>query len=327
VKKEVLIFLFVFISFSVLSAQEPAWVKRPASQFPDGRFVSAVGTSRDRAQAETAALGLLTSSFKQSIVNSISMRESEKQSGGRTSSTSENSQSIEATSALDSLIGAEVKETYNDRQGRVWYAIAVMEKAKCAPLYLAELNKKVSEVNTLLGPSGEVTFETISRCQKAQAAVAEADVLALVLAMLGGANRQAEVTALAATVSSTLDQAKSIPIDVRVTGDVNNRIRNAFTTTFTTAGFRTGNRSSRYALEATVSFAPAPQNRYFNTRYTVDAVLKDTQTGADLFTFNITNRESHPGSQDEANNRAVIGAERKVTEDFPEILQDYLNAN
>jgi hypothetical protein len=56
-------------------------------------------------------------------------------------------------------------------------------------------------------------------------------------------------------------------------------------------------------------------------------VLKDTQTGADLFTFNVTNREAHPGSQEEANNRAVIGAERKVSEEFPEILQDYLNSN
>jgi hypothetical protein len=340
VKKIGLFFLFVFLSFSCLSvgAQEPAWVKRPASVYPEARFVSAVGTSSERAQAETAALGLLTSSFRQSIVNSVRMQESERQSGGRSSSTSENSISIEATSALDSLIGAEVKETYNDRQGRTWYAVVVMEKAKCAPLYLAELNKKVSEVNTLLG--GDVTFETISRCQKAQIAAAEAEVFAFMLTMLGGANRQAEITSLAGTISSKLTEAKALPIDVRVTmspeqerlqgmreTDVINRVKSAFTTAFSSAGFRTGSASSRYALIATISIAPATQNRYYNTRYNVDAVLKDTRSGAELFPFNITNRESHPGSQEEANNRAVIGAERKVKEEFPGILQDYLNSN
>jgi hypothetical protein len=324
VKKAGLIFLFVCVGFSVLSAQEPAWVKRPASVYPDSLFVSAIGTAKERAQAETAALGLLTASFKQSITNTITMRESETRSGNRTSSTSENSLAIEATSSLV-LMGAQIKETYNDRQG--WYAIAVMERTRCAPLYRAELEKKISEARSLIDISGGVTFETISRCRQAQAALAEADVAALVLAMLGGANRQAEVTGMAETVRNTLDQAKSIPVDVRVSGDVNNRIRNAFTTSFTNEGFKTGNRNSRYALEVTVSIAPATQNRYYNTRYTVDALLKDTQTGADLFTFNITNREAHPGSQDEANNRAVIGAERKVSEDFPEVLQDYLNAN
>jgi hypothetical protein len=32
-------------------------------------------------------------------------------------------------------------------------------------------------------------------------------------------------------------------------------------------------------------------------------------------------------SQADANNRAVIGAERKVTEEFPKILQEYLDSN
>jgi hypothetical protein len=340
VKKKGLFFLFVFICFSCLSlgAQEPAWVKRPASVYPEARFVSAVGTSSERAQAETAALGLLSSFFKQSISNTIIMRESQRQEGGRTLEQSENYQSLEAISALDSLIGAEVKETYNDRQGRTWYAVVVMEKAKCAPLYLGELNRKVSEVNTLIG--GDITFETISRCQKAQVAAAEADVLALVLAMLGGANRQAEITALAATISSKLAEAKSLPIDVRVTmspeqerlqgmreTDVINRVKSAFTTAFSNAGFRTGSASSRYALVVTVSIAPTTQNRYYNTRYNIDAVLKDTRSGAELFPFNRTNREAHPGSQEDANNRAILGAEKKVREEFPEVLRDYLNSN
>jgi hypothetical protein len=58
-------------------------------------------------------------------------------------------------------------------------------------------------------------------------------------------------------------------------------------------------------------------NKYFNTRYTVDAVLKDTLTGAELFTYNTGSRESYSASQADTDNRAIIGAERKITEEFP----------
>jgi hypothetical protein len=57
----------------------------------------------------------------------------------------------------------------------------------------------------------------------------------------------------------------------------------------------------------------------------VDAALVDTGTGAELFTFNIANRESHPASQEDADNRALIGAQRKITEDFPAALREYLD--
>jgi hypothetical protein len=72
---------------------------------------------------------------------------------------------------------------------------------------------------------------------------------------------------------------------------------------------------------------PATQGRYFNTRYTVNAALKDTRMGTDLFTYSAANREAHPASQAEADNRAVIGAEREIAEEFPKALQEYLDSN
>jgi hypothetical protein len=54
------------------------------------------------------------------------------------------SQSIEASSALDALIGAEIKTTWNDTKSNSWYALAVMEKTLCAGLYTGELNKAMS---------------------------------------------------------------------------------------------------------------------------------------------------------------------------------------
>jgi hypothetical protein len=105
---------------------------------------------------------------------------------------------------------------------------------------------------------------------------------------------------------------------------VNDRLKAAFAGAFSEAGFKTGNRNSRFALEASLTVSPMPGNRYFNARYTVDAALKDTRTGAELFVYNAANRESHPASQENAADRAVIGALRAVREEFPAVLRAYL---
>jgi hypothetical protein len=216
---------------------------------------------------------------------------------------------------------------WNDTQNRLWYAAAVMEKARCRGLYAAELDKAVREINALIDTTGGITFETVARCKKARGLIGEADVYALVLALLDGPNRQGELSALLLKVNAALNDARAIPVDVRVTGDVNGRVRAAFSGVFTAAGFKTGNRNSRYALEVTLSTSPAPKTAYFNTRYTIDAILKDTQTGAELFTYNAANRESHPASQADADSRVIIGVQRSIEADFPTVLQDYLDAD
>jgi hypothetical protein len=202
-----------------------------------------------------------------------------------------------------------------------------MEKAKCRGLYAGELDKTIAGIRTLVDISGGISFETIAKGQKAQSLLEKAGMYALVLTLLDGPNRQAEVSRIGTEVAGVMTEAKAIPVDVRVRGDVNGRFKAAFAGAFTAAGFSTGNRNSRFALEAAVIMAPTERGRYFNTRYTVDAVLRDIQTGAELFTYNTADRESHPASQGDADNRAVIGAERRIMEEFPEILQEYLTSN
>jgi predicted fused transcriptional regulator/phosphomethylpyrimidine kinase len=325
--KKLCLFIALFSVGLAASAQsKPAWVDNPSAAYPARLYVSAVGYGANRQAAESNAVGSLTAFFKQSVSSSVRITDRETQVNGQSVSASDMSQSIEASAALDSLIGAEIKAVWNDTQNRLWYAAVVMEKAKCRGLYAAELDKAVREINALTDLSGGVAFETIARCKKARSLAGDADVYALVLVLLDGPNRQAEISRLFPKVSAALNEAQAIPVDVRVTGDVNGRIRAAFSGIFTAAGFKTGNRNSRYALEVTLTMAAAPKTAYFNTRYTIDAVLKDTRTGAELFTYNAANRESHPASQEDADTRVIMGAQRKITEEFPGVLQEYLNS-
>jgi hypothetical protein len=329
-KKIISAVFLLFVGLILANAQrdKPIWVDRPSASFPDFLFVSAVGSAPDRRRAEASALGGLASYFRQSVVNSIMVRDSERQENGRSvSSVTEASQTIEAVSVLDPLIGAEIKDVWNDERRQIWYAVAVMEKAKCAPRYSGEIDKTVAEINHLIDVSDGVSFETISKCRRAQALVDKADVLTLVHSMLGGQSRQAEISALSVKTAGVMNQAKTIPVDVRVvSGDRHERIRSAFAGAFTAEGFRLGGRNSRYVLEAAMVLSEAPKNQYYNTRYTVNAALKDAQNGTELFSYNIATRASHTQSQEDADNRAYIEAERKIKAEFPRVLRGDLES-
>ncbi|MDR2178266.1 MAG: hypothetical protein LBP20_09550 [Treponema sp.] len=136
-------------------------------------------------------------------------------------------------------------------------------------------------ITALIGTPDGVVFETLSRYKKARELAGKAEVYALVLTMLDGPDRQPELSRLAKKADDVFARAKTLPVDVRVTGDVDGQIKAAFAGVFTGAGFRTGNRNSRFALEAVLTVTPVEKNQYFNARYTVDAGLKDTQTGAE----------------------------------------------
>jgi hypothetical protein len=326
VKKLYFLAALFLAGFAANAQSKPAWVDNPSAAYPEQIYVSAVGYGADRQAAERNAAGSLAAFFRQSVSSRISISDHETQINGQSVSTSDMSQLIEASTAMDRLIGAEVKAVWNDAQNRLWYAVVVMEKAKCRILYAAELDKALGEINMLTDLAGGVTFETIARCKRARGLAGDADVYALVLSLLDGPNRSLEVSQLIPRVNAALNEARAIPVDVRVTGDTGGRVRAAFSGVFTAAGFRTGNRNSRYALEVTLSTAPAPKTAYFNTRYTVDAVLIDTQTGAELFTYNVANRESHPASQEDADNRVIIGVQRRIAGEFPTVLQEYLES-
>jgi hypothetical protein len=326
VKKIVSLFLMAGMGFLYAQARDaPLWVNKPSAAYPEHLYVSAVGSGQDRQRAETGALGALAAYFKQSVTSAVTITDTERQMDGRGASDSRMSLSIEAEVTLDALIGAEIKNAWYDGQNKSWYAAAVMEKAACRTLYAGELDKTMEAIKALINISGGIPFETVRNCYKARSILEKADFYALILAMLGGPDRGPEISRTGAVIAGVMVEAQAIPVDVRVRGDVNGRIKAAFAGAFTGAGFRTGTGGSRFTLDGVLTMAPAARNKYFNTRYTVDAVLKDTLTGTEIFTYNASSRESHPASQEDADNRAIIGAERKIREEFPGVLRDYLN--
>jgi hypothetical protein len=312
----------------------PAWVDTPDLVYGKQRYVAAVGFGPAREQAERNALANLTAVFGQSIqaeMKSVaSYSEAVKSGAIQVSENISVQQAITTSAEMDSLLGAEIADVWYDGSG-VYYAAAVMEKEKTALLYadLIRTNSKILADLTAMSEAEKKTLNGFSRYQLA-AAIADANrVYANVLTYVGnttdinpGEMKKGDDYRLEAA-----GIVRNIPIEVTVSGDHSNRIKNAFTRALGSAGFRTGGGANqRYRLAVTLGLRPAdfPDPRYQYVRFTVDANLTDTAEGNSvLFPFNVSGREGHI-SMPEAENRALQEAEKRIEEAYPPALAEYL---
>jgi hypothetical protein len=273
----------------------------------------------------------LTAVFGQSIqaeMNSVASYSEAVKSGAIQVSENVSVQEAITTSAeMDSLVGAEIADVWYDGTS-VYYAAAVMERAKTAVLYadLIRSNEKVITDLTTMTQTEKNTLTGYSRYQLA-ATVADTNRLyANVLTYVGntsginpGAMKRGDDYRIEAAAI-----VRSIPIGVTVGGDLSDRIKNAFARSLSSAGFRSGGANQRYNLKVTLTLTPTDlpnqQNKF--VRYSVDASLMDTSDGGSvLFVFHAEGREGHLNIP-EAENRAVKDAENKISEGFaPKLLE------
>jgi hypothetical protein len=223
------------------------------------------------------------------------------------------------------LAGAEIRDAWND--GETFYAVAVMEKERTARLYtqMVQDNRRIIDTLVDIPVAGRNSMDSLARFQFA-GAVAEANqIFSTVLSVIGapvpaGLQRPEDYRLEAANIT------KNIPVSVSVANDRDNRIRSAFASAFSSAGFRTGGNNSRYQLQARISLSELELSNQTNkfVRYSIEGNFVDTSTGDILFPYSIVGREGHP-ILSEAENRAVRAAESKIREDYTQSLSAYLS--
>lgn len=317
------------------SGKEPIWVEAPDALYPKFDYVTGVGVGNNRNHAEQQALGALVAYFGQSVQAELRSIESyyEAVSKGavevRGSTQVQNS--IRTSASIDTLIGAEIKEHWDN--GRTFYALAALEKSTAIRLYsdLLDSNQGMIERLIALSPEEKNSLDGFSRYQLAATIADASAVYANILSLIDGRPRtlkKGDDYRLEA-----VNITKSIPIMVSINaapaGDEVrfDRIKSAFMSALNKQGFRSGGNNSRYVLE--VNFSLSPDNRPGNDnqfiRYVANASLKDTDDASELFAYSINNREGHL-SADAAKDRAVSAAEKKITDEYSVLLSAYLSS-
>ena len=313
------------------SRTKPAWVNSVNSVYNSSSYVAAVGNASSRDMAEKNALANLTAIFGQSIKmdQTITNTYQEAVKKGVTSSWTDNTamqNTINITASMDTLIGAEVKEVWFDSKS-VYYAVAVMEKAKTIQIYNDLINANQNMIDNLINikDSEKNTLEGFARYQFAAAAADINVTYGNVLRVIGfpvpagitnGDNYRLEAQNI----------TKAIPVGIVVKNDKSGRIQGAFAKAFSDIGFRSGGNNSRYILNVDITVSPVdlPANNNKFARIELSANLTDTSVKSVLLPYNFSSREGHVTAA-EAENRAYMAAERKINEEYKNLLSDYLN--
>jgi hypothetical protein len=307
---------------------KPSWVDKPDSAYDERHYIARVGTGSSRRQAEATAFGNLTGYFGQSVRADLTAVEVYKQrvrrGGVDISSSTEAEQAIQISSSMESLIGAEINDVWDD--GKNYYAVAIMEKTKVIPIYrsLIEANLSLIDRLTNVPEAQRATIETVAGYRSAAGIAKANSVFVTVLYLLGGPDMQSVLKSSDEYIQQANEIAKLIPVNVVVENDSDGRIKSAFAGVLSDAGFRTGNSSSRYVVRAKLGLSPVdlPNQPNKFSRFVLDAALTDGD--ATLFPFNINGREGHV-SQSEADQRAIRRAEARVKEEYGGVLQNYLS--
>jgi len=313
-----------------IKTAEPSWVRDPYTKYDRQTNVAAVGSANSREMAEKSALSNLVAIFGQNIQidekASSSYREAVK--NGVTAKWSENTAvdtAITTSAGMDSLIGAEILDRWDD--GRNFYAMAVLNKPKAAQLYseMVKSNQAMIEKLIDIPPEEKNTINGFARYHFA-ATVADMTITYVnLLSVIGGAipafKRGDDYRLEAADIN------KAIPVGLSVDNDKAGRIQGAFAKALSDLGFTSGGSNPPYLLDVYINATPAviANNTYKFTRIELKADLKDTKTGIVLLPYDFNGREGHT-SQEEADNRAYAYAEQKINDEYSSLLKSYLSA-
>jgi len=331
------IFLFpLLLIFSCTSTPDnsgkPSWVDNVNSVYNHSQYVAAVGHSADRETAEKNALTNLAAFFGQSIQadQTIINTYYEAVRNGATEGWIDNiamRNAVTISVSMDTLIGAEVREVWHDTKKNIYYAAAVMERAKTIQLYTEMISANLQMINNLtsMNQTEKNTLEGVSRFQFA-AAVADinisyANLLRLLNASIpSGVKRGDEYRLEAQNI------IRAIPVGIAVTGDREGRLQSAFTKVLTELRFRISRNNSRYMLRVNVKLSSIdyPNSTEKYALMELNANLSDSVSGEVLLPYNFPISEGHTNTA-VAENRVFISAQSRIEEEFGDVLRSYLS--
>ena len=309
----------------------PGWVLDPYTKYDRQENVARVGSGSSREAAEKNALGNLVAVFGQRIAVDERVSTSYQQAvrNGVIANWSEDTDVdniISTSTGMDSLVGAEIGEVWDD--GKEYYAVAVLNKAKAIQIYSGIVKANQTTINNLVGiTEGEKnSLEGFARYQFA-AIIADITIPYLnLLSVIGGPSPLEGFKSGDDYRLEVLSITKAIPVGLRVRNDKSGRIEGAFAKAISDLGFQIGGNNSRYMLDVNIvtSAVEITNNPYKWTRIELNANLIDTYPATVMLPYNFNDREGHT-SQSEADNRAYMAAERKINEEYAKRLSDYLS--
>jgi hypothetical protein len=333
----------VFALACAQTASRPDWVQGSAAEFPDSRYVSAVGSGDDLTSASGQAIAGIMQIFVSKVDQTLSDEQTSRTEAGRVVDTSNLSLRtvIESSGAIE---GVRIKKNWFDPKTARHYALAVLDKSAAREAFANRLRSADSDLahaQTLAGEANNA-LERVYRYQSLVRGAEERDLVAVQHRFVGGGNWPAAPTtsALRAAQARAANEVRFDVEAVLVDETSGTRqpligLRDALAQAVSQAGFKVdagGGDSMRIRCVVVLS-APFERGASGFTHH--------TWTGSVALEGN-TDREAHPevradallvykadGSASHktpalALKRTLIDAEETLSLGFQARLEDYL---
>ncbi|MCL1991799.1 MAG: hypothetical protein FWG66_02495 [Spirochaetes bacterium] len=336
-KKTIVVFalLAVFAAGTVFSQAAPAWVNTPSSRFSQQLYVSAVGAGPNRTLAESAALASLAGQFGLSVedelrINNIYWEATRSGFQSEWSEVTQVDRTIVTAATVNFLVGAEVRDVWHDGAG-TFHAVAVMGRARTAQIYTEMIRANLSMIDSLtdMAPAERNSIAGFARYTLAGAAADANMSYALVLGAIGappvsGVRPGDQYRLTASQIAANIPVM--VVVERRDDLDMGDRIHGAFSRVVSDMGLRTVSSGAQYTLEVRMNMPelPFPNQRNIFVRYEISANFINSATRvSQMPAFNINGREGH-AILSEAENRAIVAAERRILEEYSNLLSENL---
>lgn len=317
------------------ASKMPDWVNQPSLVYPNSAYITYVGSAADRNASEVSALQGLAAIFGQSVKsesNASSRMEQAKADGlVATTSVQAFSQDVKRVVDVDCLVGAEIKEYWQDEKSGTWHALALLDKAKAVDIYSTMIKKNAAAIPTVLkGAEGDkLSLDAFAAYDFAEDIAIENEGHLKKLSVIDPDS----VDGLKSFCPSSkglhakkMEIAKQIPICVQTFNDDHGRCKEAFSQAISEAGFRgTTDASVRYTLIAKFEFerSDTKDKKTVRCRYNCESYINDALTSHQIVPFTVTGRESQ-ADYNEARVKAEKALVAKIKADFGKAFNDYL---
>jgi hypothetical protein len=328
-----LLFLFFIVGSVMAQPSAPGWYSHKELEYPDARFLSAIGSGKSEADAKARAASEISLFFKTSAnVRSNTITEYNKIISGngtqRIGGTSVN-ESISINSE-EEFLGIRFAPIWFDKSGNSWYALAYINKEEAREIYQSRIQTNKLIIESLLASASNESepLHKFKLLQQAAAAghLIEEDVQDITVIGASSAQFSTLITIAKNAINEYNMLRSQISFEIKITNDRQNRIQRKLSQILEREGMSVSQRRPLYKIIGSISTA---EESLPAAPYTVTAGIEfeiQNVSGKSVFSYNTSySRTSNRVSWDRAYDMAFMKIEKGLDDDFVTVFNAFLS--
>lgn len=313
------------------ATSKPEWIENPSASYADDSYLTSVGTSASRSNAENDAVAGIGKILNQSIEAEENMQQSFSTTSDEASSYLSN---IKTSTSLTDLVGVSIKANWTAEDGTE-YALAVLNRTESGQYYrnkIDENNKTVVELLSL-AEKNEGAFTSCANAVKAYELAKDNDYYLSLLTIIKPVYSKVisfDYGSSNTVVQKVSDLLSKINILISVDNDTDGRIAAAISSALSSYGIHsfggtTGTENIQYALMATVTYEPIEMtdSKYSFVRYNIITEMIEKATGKNILSWK-KNARVGKLTANEAQQASVRALETAIQTEYPQELSKIL---